>query len=156
MIKRAKLNLHPSIIESLPVVFRRCTFSGNHRNCDCRIEKTFQFLREWATCAGINPAELIQVGVPVFQESVLNSYTCCLEYPLPYLDEFADVSLGELPGGKYMVTRREMIPHSIDLEIWNLMQNQLRQDGIAPDPRRPVYEIFHPHGAIDYCVAVLD
>lgn len=136
------------------VVFRQCIFRHSHCNRPRMIQETFRYLREWSACMGMNPADLIEVGVPRSEDGRLTAYTCALEYPLPAIDEDAEVSLGELPGGRYAVLRVEKDPAHIEKAVLQLKTAHMPGHGLVQDPYRPVYEIFQGH-ELDYCVPLL-
>jgi DNA gyrase inhibitor GyrI len=132
-----------------------CTLHEQHPDHHTCICETFQFLREWASCMGLNCADLLEVGVPTLEHNQIVRYTCCLEYPLDYLDEHAAVSLGELPGGRYAVTHLEKAPDSVGGDIRLLLDAYLEEQNLQRDPGRPIYEIYNQHSA-EYCVPLLD
>lgn len=152
MITQDYLNVSICTREPLRVIFRQCSFRDSLRNRSQCIQRTFDFLRQWSTCMGLNTAELIEVGIPVLEGDQLASYTCCLEYVLPTIDENADVSLGELPGGRYAVLRVEK--SHIEHAVWQLRSIYMPENGLVQDPHRPVYEVFNGH-ELEYCVPLV-
>lgn len=154
MITHDLLNVSICTLEPLRVVFRQCVFRNPHPNINKQIQDTFKFLRQWSACMRLNPAEFVEVGIPRIEDDRLISYTCCLEYVLPSIDENADVSLGELPGGRYAVLRVEKNPTRMEQAIWLFKTAYLLENHLQQDPRRPVYEIFHEK-ELEYCVPVL-
>ncbi len=123
----------------------------NYERC---IRETFQFLRQWSLCQGLNPAELLEVGVPVVEDNRLSTYTCCLEYVLPFLDENSDVSLGELPGGRYAIMRVEKTPEKIGKAVAQFNRIYMHDQHLVQAVHRPVYEIYYEH-EMEYCVPLL-
>ena len=156
MNKQNLLHVDVRILEPVQVAYRECTFREGKGDCASRIHRTFQYLREWAVCMGLNPAELLQIGIPTLHDGALAGYACCLEYMLPYLDEHSEVSIMVLPGGRYAVMPLEKTLEQAG-EILALLHSgyDLSEHQIVPDPHRPVYEIFHPHST-DYCVPVAE
>ncbi len=154
MMKQDLMNITICSLQPLRVIFRECVFKDPGNPCSKQIQQTFQFLREWSACMGLNPAELIEVGVPVIKAGRLAAYTCCLEYVLPAIDESAPVSLGELPGGTYAVLRVENSPACIEQAVWQFQTGYLPEHALTQDPCRPVYEIFHGQD-LEYCIPLI-
>lgn len=154
MITHDLLNVSICTLEPLRVVFRQCVFRNPHQNSSKQIQETFKFLRQWSACMGLNPAEFVEVGIPRLENDRLAAYTCCLEYVLPSIDENADVSLGELPGGLCAVLRVEKNPARIEQAIWQFKTAYLPENHLKQDPHRPVYEIFHEK-ELEYCVPLI-
>lgn len=155
MIRQNALTFEIRILEPLRVVFRECIFRDPARNYDREIRQTFQFLREWSICMGLHPAELIHVGIPGLAGDRLAAYTCCLEYVLPFIDENAEVSLGELPGGRYAVVRVEKVPSKIGQAIREFHSVYMHEELLVQDLHRPVYEVYYEKD-MEYCVPLAE
>jgi DNA gyrase inhibitor GyrI len=151
MINHIHLHVEIEQLEPMPVVFLKCTLGDHHWDHDKRIRETFEFIRQWAGCMRLNPEDLVQVGLPTLKDGQLTEYTCCLEYPLGYIDEHAEVNLGELPGGTYAVTRVDETSHGIGLDIRQMVEAYLQEQQLAQDPHRPIREIYHRHFT-EYCI----
>lgn len=78
-----------------------------------------------------------------------------MEYPLPFLDEASQVSLGELPGGRYAVMRVDKTPAVIRKTIHQFNSLYIPENGLVQDEHRPVYEIYYEH-TMEYCVPVVE
>lgn len=155
MIKQSFWHAGVCTLEPVQAVFRQCVFREHESNYDGCIRQTFQFLREWVVCMGLNPAELLHIGIPVLEDDRLAMYTCCMEYPLLFLDEDSQVSLGVLPGGRYAVLRMEKTPNIIRTSIQQFNNVYIPENGLVRDEHRPVYEIYHEQ-TMEYCIPILN
>jgi len=97
--------LHVGIceLESIQVIYKTCIFRHTKENYDTKIRKAFQRLREWIVRFGLDPNQLLHIGIPTVDEKGLVMYECCLESPIPMIEEEADIQSKTLPGGSYAV-----------------------------------------------------
>lgn len=48
-------------------------------------------LREWTVRFGLDSKQLLHIGIPTMDEKQLVMYECCIEFPIPMMEEDADL-----------------------------------------------------------------
>ncbi|MGZ6317603.1 MAG: GyrI-like domain-containing protein [Anaerolineales bacterium] len=145
-------------IANLPpirVVHKLCVFSGNpKRYPDPRIRKSFQSLREWLVGYGLDPDDLLHIGIPTLDNDDLVTYDCCIEFPLPIDDESEGIRQELLPGGRYAILRIEKKPNKITKAIREFRGDYIPDNQLDIDASRPVYEFYYVD-TMEYCVPII-
>jgi len=142
-------------LEPVQVVHKMCLFRNpaKPRGYDKRIRQTFQQLREWIVCCGLEPRNLLHIGVPVLEDKQLIMYDCCIEFPFPVLEEHRDITLRVLPGGEYALLRVEKTPARIAKAIQLFYSDYVPRNALILDEERPTYEIYY-EDTMEYCVPI--
>lgn len=150
--------LHVGICELEPVqvayktcLFRSTTLPGSY---DKRIRSTFQMLREWLVCFGLDPKTFLHIGIPGLENNQLVTYDCCIEFPLPVVENKADIGIKILPGGQYALLRVEKTRAKIEKAIQRLYSEYIPAHHLILEEDRPTYEIYY-EDTMEYCVPLL-
>ncbi len=159
MSKQNLLHVGICQLEPLQVVYKTCLFGGRFETHDSRIDKrirqAFQSLREWVVRFGLDPRELLHVGIPTVEDNYLLLYDCCIEFPLPLMEKSAELSLRILPGGEYALLRVEKTPAKIRKAIQGFLGDYIPENHLVLDEERPTYEIYYKD-MLEYCVPILN
>ena len=148
--------LHVGVCEMEPVhvIYRVCIFRHSKDNHDKKIRQAFQSLREWSVRFGLNPKELLHIGIPTVDKKELIIYECCVEFPIPMMEENADIQAKTLPGGSYAVLRIEKTPVKIRNAIRRFHADYIPDNDLVIDDNRPTYEIYY-EDTMEYCLPIL-
>jgi DNA gyrase inhibitor GyrI len=149
--------LHVGITSLTPirVAHKLCVFPANlKKHPDPKIRKAFQALREWMVDFGLDPDNLLRVGIPTLDNKDLVTYDCCIEFPLPIDDESDSIKQELLPGGLYAILRIEKKPNKIIKAIRQLHGDYIPQNQLIVDESRPIYEIYYAD-TMEYCVPII-
>ena len=94
------------------------------------------------------------LGFQLLITSILITYDCCIEFPLPLDDERSDdIRQKSLPGGTYAVLRIEKIRSKIARSIRQFQRDYIPENQIIVDESRPIYEIYYKD-TMEYCVPI--
>lgn len=156
--RMAKQNLlHVGIckLDPIQVVYRTCLFQNPTvtQNYDKRIRQTFQLVREWIVCFGLDPKKLLHIGIPTLENKQLVTYDCCIEFLFPIMENNCDIALRTLPGGDYAVLRVKKTPAQIRHAIDTFLSEHIPDNGLIFDENRPTYEIYY-EDTMEYCVPI--
>ncbi len=159
MIKQNLLHVGTCKLEPVQVVYKTCFFGGRLENYDRRVDKrireAFQVLREWVVRFGLDPQDLLHIGIPTLQDKLLIQYDCCLEFPLPMLEKSADLALRILPGGEYALLRVEKTHAKICKALQRFYADYIPENHLLLDEERPTYEIYYKD-MLEYCVPIMN
>ena len=152
-----EFHLRVGIVELAPVqaAHKLCIFPISRTRFDKKIRAAFNELREWVLNFGLNPDDLLHIGIPTVDGGDLVTYDCCIEFPFPLKDERAKVKQKALPGGRYAVLNIEKEPQKIAKAIRQFRGDYLYERNLVIDEERPTYEIYYGD-TMEYCVPVFD
>jgi len=154
MTKHNALHVGICKLESLQVISRTCVFRHSRENHDKKIRQAFQALREWTVQFGLDPKQLLHIGIPTVEEKQLVMYECCMEFHLPMMEDNTEIQLKTLPGGSYAVLRVEKTPTKIGKAIQRFHADYIPDNDLVIDELRPTYEIYY-EDTLEYCVPIL-
>lgn len=154
MIKQDHLHVGVCELEPVQVIYKTCIFRHSKEDYDKKIRLAFQTLHEWADRFGLDPGQLLHVGIPTLDEKQLTMYECCIEFPLPMMEEDSEIQLKTLPGGSYAVLRMEKTPAKIGKAIQRFHADYIPENDLVVDEQRPTYEIYYKD-MMEYCVPIL-
>jgi hypothetical protein len=143
------LDVETRSLQDLAVIHHFLLFHDRPTNPDRLIRPAFKGLRERLVQYGLNPDELLHVGIPDLADQALVSYECCIEFPLPGCME----DIKTLPGGLYAILRVEKIRSKIGPAIRAFRGDYLPEHELIIDEDRPVYEIYFKE-TMEYCVPI--
>ncbi len=159
MIKQNLLHVGICKLEPVQVVYKTCFFGGRQENYDRRVDKrireAFQVVREWVVRFGLDPKDLLHIGIPTLEDKVLITYDCCIEFPLPMMEKSDDLALRTLPGGSYTLLRVEKTPAKIRSALQSFYGDYIPENHLVLDEARPTYEIYYKD-TLEYCVPILN
>lgn len=154
MTKQSPLHVGICELEPVQVIYKTCIFRHSKENPDKKIRQAFQALREWIVHFGLNPKELLHIGTPTIEDKQLVMYECCIEFPIPMMEEDEDIQVKTLPGGSYAVLRIEKSPAKIGNAIRRFHADYIPDNDLVIDDDRPAYEIYY-EDTMEYCVPIL-
>jgi len=154
MAKQSLLHVGICELEPAQVISKTCIFRHPKENHDKKIRQAFQTLREWTVRFGLDPKRLLHIGIPTVDDKQLIMYECCIEFPIPMMEEDANIQLKTLPGGVYAVLRIEKSPAKIGNAIRRLHADYIPDNDLVIDSERPTYEIYY-EDTMEYCVPIL-
>jgi DNA gyrase inhibitor GyrI len=155
MAKQELLHVGICNLEPVQVVQKLCIFRDQIRNYNKQIRQTFRVLREWVPQSGLNPNELLHIGIPSTNDRDLVTYDCCIEFPLPLQEDNSNLRVCTLCGGKYAVLTIEKTPAKIKKAIRQFRAAYIPDHRLVEDDARPVYEIYY-ETTMEYCVPILE
>ncbi|HEY5731637.1 MAG TPA: hypothetical protein VIS72_16430 [Anaerolineales bacterium] len=91
MTKQSPFHVGICELKSPQVIYTTCIFRHSKENCDKEIRQAFQMLREWTVRFGLDSKQLLHIGIPTMDEKQLVMYECCIEFPIPMMEEDADL-----------------------------------------------------------------
>ncbi len=154
MPRKAFLRVGIADLPPVRVANQLCVFPGTAARPFKKIHKTFQYLREQMVILGLDPDDLLHIGIPMLDGDVLTAYSCCIELPLP-IDEISDdVDVKTLPGGRYAILRIVKEPGKILRAIRQFQGDYLQENQMMMDDKRPIYEIYYAD-TMEYCVPII-
>ena len=154
MTKHNPLHVGICDLEPVQVISRTCVFRHSKENQDKKIRQAFQALREWTVRFGLDPKQLLHIGIPTIDEKQLVMYECCMEFNLPMMEDNAEIQLKTLPGGSYAVLRVEKTPAKIGRSIRAFHADYIPDNDLVIDDLRPIYEIYY-EDTMEYCLPIL-
>ena len=154
MRKHETLHVGICKLEPVQVIYTMCIFRHRNENYDKKIRQAFQSLREWTVRFGLDPKQLLHIGIPTVDDKQLVMYECCMEFPLPMMEDNAEVQLKTLPGGNYAVLRIEKTPAKIGKAIQRFHADYIPDNDLVMDDERLTYEIYY-EDTMEYCVPIL-
>jgi len=153
MTKHAPLHVGVCKLEPVQVIYKTCIFRHSRENYDKKIRQAFQVLREWTVRFGLDPKQSLHIGIPTIEDKQLIMYECCIEFPLPMMEDNVEIQLKTLPGGNYAVLRVEKTPTKIGKAIQSFHVDYIPNNDLLIDRERPIYEIYY-EDTMEYCVPV--
>ena len=153
MTRHNRLHVGVCELESHQVIYTTCIFRHSRENYDRKIRQVFQALREWTVRFGLDPKQLLHIGIPTVEEKQLIMYECCIEFPLPMMEKNPEIKLKTIPGGSYAVLRIEKKPANIGKAIQRFHADYIPDNELIIDHERPAYEIYYEF-TMEYCVPV--
>lgn len=154
MTKHNSLHVGICKLEPLQVISKTCVFRHSKENHDKKIRQAFQALREWTVRFGLDPKQLLHIGIPTVDDKQLVMYECCMEFHLPMLEDNTEIQLKILPGGNYAVLRVEKIQAKFGKAIQRFHADYIPDNDLVIDNLRPTYEIYY-EDTLEYCVPIL-
>jgi DNA gyrase inhibitor GyrI len=153
MTKHDLLHVGICNLESVQVIYKMCIFRHSQENHDKKIRQAFQMLREWTVRFGLEPKQLLHIGIPTIDAKQLIMYECCIEYPIPMMEDNPDIRLKTLTGGNYAVLIIEKTPTKIRRAIQRFHADYIPDNDLVLDEQRPTYEIYY-EDTLEYCVPI--
>ena len=129
-------------MEPVQVIYKTCIFRHAKENQDKKIHQVFQALRAWIIRFRLNPKELLHIGISTLDSKELIMYECCIEFPIPMMEEDSDIQGKTLPGGTYAILRIEKTQNKIGNAIRRFHADRIPDNDLVVDDERPTYEIY--------------
>jgi len=155
MTKHAPLHVGVCELEPVQVIYKTCIFRHSRENYDKKIRLAFQVLREWTVRFGLDPKQSLHIGIPTIEDKQLIMYECCIEFPLPMMEDNVEIQLKTLPGGNYAVLQVEKTPTKIGKAIQVFYADYIPDNNLLIDHERPIYEIYY-EDTMEYCVPIFN
>jgi len=140
-------------LPSMHVAYITYPLKGDPGEFD-KIHECFQRVQAWVKERGYDPFSQLNVGALRSVDGRPSSYDCCIRVPDLVQSGSGEVSLQELPGGRYAVVSIRKDPAIIGDSIRRFYQEYVPQNKIEIDGQCPTYEIYF-ESTMEYCVPIL-
>jgi AraC family transcriptional regulator len=143
-------------VRDLPAVHTaciRCPAQVDQGQLSQAIRESFQKVQQWLKELGLDPYTSLTIGVIYQTGGQLSHYDCCVQAPEGTPAGGDEITIQDLPGGRYAVLTIAKDPAVIGPTIGRFYQEYLPQSGLQVDASRPTYEIYFER-TMEYCVPI--
>jgi AraC family transcriptional regulator len=147
------LNVSVRDLPAVHAAFIRCPAQVNQGQFSQAIRDSFQKVQQWVKNLGHDPYTSLTIGVIYQTGDQLSHYDCCVQVPEGTPAGGDDITIQDLPGGRYAVLAITKDPAVIGPTIGRFYQEYLPQSGLQVDGSRPTYEIYFER-TMEYCVPI--
>jgi DNA gyrase inhibitor GyrI len=141
-------------VRDLPAVHAaclRCPALPDQGQFSQAIRESFLKVQQWVKGLGQDPHASLTIGVIHQAGGQLSHYDCCVQMPEGTPATGDEISIQDLPGGRYAILTITKDPAVIGPTIGRFYREYLPQSGLQVDAARPTYEIYFDH-TMEYCV----
>ena len=140
-------------LPALRVACLSCPMGGDQAEMGPYIRAAFQRVQAFVRGLERDPYTLLTVGALNMVEGRLASYDCRMQVPSHVQTGEDDITLRELPGGRYAVLGIDKDPAIIGPAIGRLYREYVPEHQLDIDAARPTYEIYFER-TMEYCVPI--
>jgi DNA gyrase inhibitor GyrI len=141
-------------LPAMRVACLSCPAGGDQAEMAPCIRAAFQRVQAFLRSIDHDPYTLLTVGALRMEEGRLSTYDCCGQVPSSVQAGSGEVTLADLPGGRYAVLSMIKDPVVIGPTIGRFYREYVPEHKLVLDPARPTYEIYYEK-TMEYCVPVV-